>query len=89
MKRLMLQLNAYCNEACRFPRTIHTENEPIETKTEILQQELTLLADTVSKDGKAVGFQVYDLLFKIAAQYDIDLNSKSASGRIRKAEIYC
>jgi hypothetical protein len=52
---------------------------------------LDILEHTDATDRKAVGHQVYDLLFllmEIASQYNVDLDHEWEAGQMRKAEKY-
>ena len=85
-----MSLNTYRDEAGRFLDDIHASDEPIEKKIMMLQQELDLLK-TGTHDVKVISHQVYDLLFllfEIASQYDIDLDSEWLAGQSRKTKKY-
>ena len=85
-----MSLNNYRDETGRFLEAIHASDEPVEMKIKMLQQELDLLK-TDAHDAKVVTHQVYDLLFllfEIASQYDIDLDSEWLAGQSRKLKKY-
>jgi len=85
-----MNLNNYKDEAGRFLEAIHALDEPIEKKVEMLQQELDILKASVY-DGKIISHQVYDLLFllfEIAFQHDIDLDSEWLAGQSSKMKKY-
>jgi hypothetical protein len=86
-----MPLNEYRDEAGRFLSAIHVGNEPISVKIAMLQQELNILAAVPADDNRVIGHQVYDLLFllfEIASQYEIDIDTQWEAGRDRKARKY-
>ncbi len=85
-----MSLNVYRDEVGRFLEAIHASDEPVEKKIKMLQQELDLLK-TSPHNATVVTHQVYDLLFllfEIASQYDIDLDSEWLAGQSRKMKKY-
>lgn len=83
-------LNAFRDEVMSFLEAICALEEPVERKTEMLRNEIALL-EAHLQDDCVVRHQVYDLLFlvfEIAAQCDIDLDSEWIAGRSRKQEKY-
>ena len=85
-----MSLNNYRNEAGRFLEAIHASDEPVEKKIKMLEHELSILKAGI-QDSETVGHQVYDLLFllfEIASQYDIDLDSEWLAGQSRKKKKY-
>jgi len=85
-----MSLNVYRDEAGRFLEAIQASNEPVEKKIKMLQHELDILKAGV-QDDETVNHQVYDLLFllfEIASQCDIDLDSEWLNGQSRKKQKY-
>lgn len=85
-----MSLNIYRDEAGHFLAGIHTTNEPAEKKIIMLQHELDILKDNLN-DDKIISHQVYDLfflLFEIASQYNVDLDSEWLAGQSRKQKKY-
>lgn len=85
-----MSLNTYRDETGHFLEAIHASDEPVETKIRMLQQELDLLKNS-AHDARVVTHQVYDLLFllfEIASQCDIDLDSEWLAGQSRKVKKY-
>jgi hypothetical protein len=85
-----MSLNVYRDEAGLFLEAIRASDEPVETKMKMLQDELNLLKISV-QDAKVVAHQVYDilfLLFEIASQCNVDLDSEWCAGQSRKAKKY-
>jgi hypothetical protein len=85
-----MSLNTYRDEAGCFLEAIHASDEPAEKKMMMLEQELNILRANLH-DSHTVSHQTYDLLFllfEIASQYHIDLDSEWLSGQERKKEKY-
>ncbi len=85
-----MSLNHYRDEAGRFLEAIHAAGEPVEEKIAMLENELQIMKDNMRCDG-TLKHQVYDLLFilfEIAAQYDIDLDTAWTAGMRRKESKY-
>jgi len=85
-----MSLNTYRDEAGRFLEAILASDEPEEAKIAILEHELAALKANLH-DNTTVSHQVYDLLFmlfEIAAQYNIDLDSEWLSAQMRKKAKY-
>lgn len=86
-----MQLNACRDEAGAFLAAIQADHEPIAAKLDMLREELYILEHTPPENRKAVGHQVYDmlfLLFEIASQSGADLDAEWEAGKARKAAKY-
>ena len=85
-----MSLNTYRDEAGHFLEAIQTLDEPIDKKIMMLEYELSTLKANIH-DTSTVSHQVYDLLFilfEIASQYNLDLDSEWLSGQLRKQAKY-
>ena len=85
-----MSLNNYRDEAGRFLEAIHASDEPVEKKIDMLQHELDTLKADFREEG-TLCHQVYDLLFllfEIASQYGIDLDTEWLAGQSRKEKKY-
>ncbi len=85
-----LSLNNYRDEAGEFLKRIGAENEGLESKVKMLEDEFDTLKLSMNEPRK-LNHQIYDmlfLLFEIASETNFDIDTEWDNGRIRKQEKY-
>ncbi len=82
-------LNKYRDEAGDFLARIGAEKD-LEIKIKMLEEEFEQLKSSIDKPNK-FNHQIYDmlfLLFEIASEANVDIDTEWAFGRIRKEQKY-
>jgi hypothetical protein len=85
-----LNLNNYRDEAETFLKKLGVQNETLDIKISMLEEELNLLKKA-GNNQDLLKHQIYDMLFilfEIASDYNFDLEEEWMKGRIRKDEKY-
>lgn len=85
-----LSLNNYRDEAGDFLKKIGSDNLGIEEKVKWLEEEFNILKTSINEPSK-LNHQVYDmlfLLFEIAFESNMDIETEWNNGRIRKQKKY-
>lgn len=85
-----MNLNNYRDEAEDFLKKLGVQNETLDIKISMLEEEFNLLKKATDNQV-LLKHQIYDMLFilfEIASDYNFDLEEEWVKGRIRKMEKY-
>lgn len=85
-----MNLNNYRDEAEDFLKKLGVQNETLDIKISMLEEEFNLLKKATDNQV-LLKHQIYDMLFilfEIASDYNFDLEEEWAKGRMRKMEKY-
>ena len=85
-----MSLNNYRDEAGDFLKKIGADNEGTGKKVKWLEDEFNILKASINEPSK-LNHQVYDmlfLLFEIAFESNMDIDTEWNNGRVRKQEKY-
>jgi len=83
-------LNNYRDETGIFLEKIGAENEGVEAKVKMLEEEFNILKASIGNEDK-LRHKIYDmlfLLFEIASEYNVDLDLEWNTGREHKQNKY-
>ena len=85
-----MSLNNYRDEAGEFLKNIGADNDGLEAKVKMLEEEFGILKSSINETRK-LNHQVYDmlfLLFEIASDTNMDIDAEWSKGRIKKQNKY-